>query len=111
MPESRSPCPRKKPRKVRGAFAFGEMDRFTLHLWDADLANMEEERGRLILKRERIALEASKREKHRVERMLEPESSQKLELEKRKLMIEAFPRSRKLLFYDRLGLNKYHKNA
>lgn len=82
------PC---KAQKTNPAgLAFGEMERFALHLRDAGLARVEVDRNRLNFERDRLEFESSERERDRIERRRELEVSQKIELEKFNLMIEAF---------------------
>lgn len=96
IPPRNSASPLGRPKKATRTSAdnleFGEMDRFALHLQDAELAHVEVDRDRLKFEGQQIEFEASEREQERAERRRKLESPQKLELKKFNLMIEAFSR-------------------
>ena len=90
----------KKRRKQRnwGAIGVSEMDRFGVHLKEADLARIELERERLAFEQERAVADRLEREREREERRAERkeereecrqerEDQSRLELEKHKALI------------------------
>lgn len=84
--------PRKKRTSRRTVENAAEKDlgKFGKVLHDADLARISFEREKLDFERERFKVECEQRDLDRAERQKERETHQKLELEKFKLMMDAF---------------------
>ena len=89
-----TPWLRTKRKKVMASGFRGELAAFGEQLKESDLARIELEREQLALQRERFAVDRIDRERDRDERAAEREVLHKLELEKLKVMMEAFTSKR-----------------
>ena len=89
---------RKKRRTsvVRAGGAFeAELERFGVALRDADMARLAIDKERLVVERERVEKERQDRKKERDLRREERIAQQQLELEKFKMMMDAFMHTKK----------------